>query len=127
MIIAAYLRQPADETGDPGTTTISALVLLAAAWLSDWLGHRGLYVVSLIAGLTDVDAITFTSLRLHALEKLPVAIVIDFIPLAILSNIAFKSAVAFVLVGWNMARHAIAGVGPTAIGLIAAWAVLRVI
>jgi len=104
-----------------------ALVLLAAAWLSDWLGHRGLYVVSLIAGLTDVDAITLTSLRLHALEKLPVAIVIDVITLAILSNIAFKSAVAFVLGGWNMARHAIAGMGAIAIGLIAAWAVLRVL
>ena len=104
-----------------------ALVLLAAAWLSDWLGHRGLYVVSLIAGLTDVDAITLTSLRLHALDKLPVAIVIDVITLAILSNIAFKSSVAFVLGGWNMARHAIAGMGAIAIGLIAAWAVLRVI
>jgi hypothetical protein len=52
---------------------------------------------------------------------------IDIVTLAILSNIAFKSAVTFVLGGRGMARHAIAGMGAIAIGMIAAWAVLRVL
>ena len=34
----------------------AALVLLAAAWLSDHAGNRGLYALAFVSGLTDVDA-----------------------------------------------------------------------
>ncbi len=102
-----------------------AIVLLAAAWLSDWLGHRGLYFVALVSGLTDVDAITLTSLRLHNLGKLTVAAAVNAITLATLANLAFKSALVLVIGGWNMARHAIAGMGALGLGLIVAWAILR--
>src|SRR5512139_2239600 len=67
-----------------------AVVLLAAAWLSDWLGARGLYAVALVSGLTDVDAITLSSLRLHNLDKLSVSVVVNVVVLAVLSNLAFK-------------------------------------
>ena len=102
-----------------------AVVLLAAAWLSDWLGARGLYAVALVSGLTDVDAITLSSLRLHNLDKLPAALVVNVITLAVLSNLAFKSALALVVGGWPMARHAIAGMGALGLGLIAAWAIIQ--
>jgi uncharacterized membrane protein (DUF4010 family) len=108
-----------------GFGALYAIVLLAAAWLSDWLGNRGLYVVALVSGLTDVDAITLTSLRLHHLGKLPVSAVVNVITLATLANLVFKSALVLVIGGWNMARHAIAGMGAVGIGLIVAWAILR--
>lgn len=102
-----------------------AVVLLAAAWLSDWLGARGLYAVALVSGLTDVDAITLSSLRLHNLDRLPAALVVNVITLAVLSNLAFKSALALVVGGWPMARNAIAGMGALGLGLIAAWAIIH--
>ena len=102
-----------------------AVVLLAAAWLSDWLGARGLYGVALVSGLTDVDAITLSSLRLHNLDKLSVAVVVNVVILAVLANLVFKSALTLVIGGWQMARHAIAGMGTVGLGMIAAWAIMR--
>jgi len=102
-----------------------AMVLLASAWLSDWLGTRGLYAVALVSGLTDVDAITLSSLRLHNLDKLSVTVVVNVITLATLANLLFKSALALVIGGWHMARHAMAGMGAVALGLLLAWAIMR--
>jgi uncharacterized membrane protein (DUF4010 family) len=100
-------------------------VLLAAAWLSDWLGTRGLYGVALVSGLTDVDAITLSSLRLLSLDKLTVTIAVNVVTLATLANLAFKSALALFIGGWKMARHAMAGMGAVGLGMIVAWAIIR--
>lgn len=108
-----------------GFGLLYAGVLLAAAWLSDWLGNRGLYAVALVSGLTDVDAITLSSLRLHDLEKLSAGVVVNVITLAMLSNLAFKSALTLAIGGWHMARHAIAGMATAGLGMAAAWAIIR--
>lgn len=102
-----------------------AAVLLAAAWLSDWLGTRGLYAVALLSGLTDVDAITLSSLRLFNLDKLPAAAVVNVIVLATLANLLFKAGLALVVGGPRMARHAAAGMGAVGLGLLLAWAIMR--
>jgi len=101
------------------------VVLLAAAWLSDWLGTSGLYGVALVSGLTDVDAITLSSLRLHNLDKLSAAVVVNVITLALLANLAFKSILTLSIGGWEMARHAVAGMGTVGLGLIVTWAIIR--
>ena len=123
---------PALAMGNPtelcpalGFGLIYAVVLLAAAWLSDWLGNRGLYAVALVSGLTDVDAITLSSLRLHNLDRLPVGILVNVITLAVLANLVFKSLLTLAIGGWHMARHAIAGMGAAGLGLVAAWAIIR--
>lgn len=100
-------------------------VLLAAAWLSDWLGTRGLYGVALVSGLTDVDAITLSSLRLLSLDKLTVTVAVNVVTLATLANLAFKSALALFIGGWKMARHAMAGMGAVGLGMIVAWAIIH--
>jgi uncharacterized membrane protein (DUF4010 family) len=129
--------QPQDELpalamGNPtelrtalGFGLLYAVVLLAAAWLSDWLGTRGLYAVALVSGLTDVDAITLSSLRLHNLDKLSVAVAVNVIVLGVLANLVFKSVLTFTIGGWRMARHAVAGMGALGLGLVAAWAIIR--
>ena len=99
-------------------------VLLAAAWLSDWLGNSGLYGVALVSGLTNVDAITLSSLRLHNLDRLSAGVLVNVITLAILSNLVFKSVLAFSIGGARLARHAIAGMGAVALGLILGWAIV---
>lgn len=123
---------PALAMGNPtelrtalGFGLLYAAVLLAAAWLSDWLGTRGLYAVALVSGLTDVDAIALSSLRLHNLGKLPVGILVNVITLAVLANLLFKSMLTLAIGGWPMARHAMAGMGALGLGLVAAWAIIR--
>jgi len=123
---------PALAMGNPtelrtalGFGLMYGVVLLAAAWLSDWLGNRGLYAVAVVSGLTDVDAITLSSLRLLNLDTLSAAVAVNVITLATLANLAFKSALALFIGGWQMARHAIAGMGALGLGMVVAWAIMR--
>ena len=53
------------------------------------------------------------------------AVLVNVITLATLANLAFKSALALVIGGWQMARHAIAGMGAAGLGLVLAWAIIR--
>jgi uncharacterized membrane protein (DUF4010 family) len=100
-----------------------AVVLLASAWLADFAGPRGLYAVASVAGLTDVDAITLSTLRLFNLGTIKIDEATFAIILAFISNLIFKSALVWTIAGWKVARHAIAGMGAIALGLCLAWAV----
>ena len=78
---------------------IYAAVLLLSAWLVDVAGSKGMYTASLISGLTDVDAITLSSLRLYGLGSLSSAQVAISIVLAVSANSVFKLAVVWVVGG----------------------------
>ena len=119
------MSNPTELRTAMGFGLMYAAVLLAAAWLSDWLGTRGLYAVALVSGLTDVDAITLSSLRLFNLDKLSADAVVNVIVLATLANLVFKAGLAFAVGGRRMARHAAAGMGAVGLGLILAWAIMR--
>lgn len=95
-----------------------ALVLLAAAWLSEMAGSRGLYALAFVSGLTDVDAITLSSLRLYALERLELGVTVTAIGIAMLANLAFKLGIAAVIGGRALGARAAIGMGGVALGLI---------
>ena len=101
---------------------VYAVVLLASAWLADLAGPRGLYAVAAIAGLTDVDAITLSSLRLFKLGHLTVQQASNAIVLALLANLLFKSGLVWVIGGRKLAGPAIAGMAAMALGLCVVWA-----
>ena len=81
-----------------------AIVLLAAAWLSDVVGSGGLFVLSFISGLTDVDAITLSSARLADQGNISLAESATAITLAVLSNMLFKAAVSIAVGGRTVGR-----------------------
>ena len=88
---------------------IYVLVLLAAAWLSDIAGNRGLYTVAAISGLTDVDAITLSSLRLLDLDKLSGNDVAMSIAIAFLANMLLKFGLVLFIGGKKLAKHVVPG------------------
>jgi uncharacterized membrane protein (DUF4010 family) len=99
-----------------------AVVLLAAAWLSDVAGSRGLYLLALASGLTDVDAISLSSLRLFSQGKLVAEQAVLAITIAYLSNLAFKFGLLTFFGGRALARHAAPSMGAAALGvLVGAW------
>jgi len=98
-----------------------AVVLFAAAWLSDWAGSQGVYAVALVSGLTDVDAITLSSLRLFNLGNLQIEQTVNTILLAVLANIAFKSGLAGVIGGGALAKRVLPGMAAVAAGLVCGW------
>jgi uncharacterized membrane protein (DUF4010 family) len=101
-----------------GFGALYAIVLLLAAWLSNIAGTSGLYMLALVSGLTDVDAITLSSLRLHELGSLSKPEAVTAISIALLSNIAFKLGIVFTIggpaLGWPVLRGmllVVAGIG----------------
>lgn len=102
-----------------------AVVILAVAFARDRLGQSGLYGVSVLAGLTDVDAISLSTARLVAQDDLPVGTGWRMILVACLSNLVFKGGVAIFLGSRPFARvvtlsFTVAIV--VGIGLLAFWA-----
>ena len=115
---------PVPETKNPTEMRTAAafgliygIVLFFAAWLSDIAGSSGLYAVALISGLTDVDAITLSSLRLYELGKLEATQAVTAISLAILSNIGFKLGLIFFIGNALLAKQCILGMLATAAGI----------
>lgn len=74
-----------------------AVVLVAVAAAKDYFGRQGLYVVALISGLTDVDAITLSTARLVESARLDAATGWRLILVATLSNLVFKAGTVAVL------------------------------
>ncbi len=88
---------------------IYVVILLGAAWLSDIAGHKGLYAIAAISGLTDVDAITLSSLRLFDLEKMSEQHAIISIAIAFLTNMLLKFGLVFFIGGRHLAKHVVIG------------------
>jgi len=96
---------------------IYGIILFCSAWLSDIAGSKGLYTVALLSGLTDVDAITLSSLRLYEMGKLQATETVMAISLGILSNIGFKLGLVCFIGSTLLAKQCISGMLATAAGI----------
>ena len=95
-----------------------ALILVLSAWLKDIADDQGLYLLALISGLTDVDAITLSTLRLFGANNIGATQAVTTITLALLANLVFKSGLIVVLGGRALARRTWFGMLAVATGLI---------
>lgn len=109
---------PAELRTALGFGLLYVIVLLGAAWMQDFAGSRGLYMVALVSGLTDVDAITLSSLRLFNLGQLSQHQAATSIALAFISNLAFKFGMVIFIGGKNLARYVATGFVAMACGVL---------
>lgn len=103
-----------------------ALVLLAVAVARDLLGHPGLYALALLAGLTDMDAITLSAsaMAAHPTTPLAPALAWRLILTAALANLLFKALTATALGGRRLALHLAPAFAPliaAGLGLLIFW------
>lgn len=100
----AYRRAPRTavegEAGPPAGLAAAvifgllyALVLLAVAAADARFGDAGLYVVAVLSGLTDVDAITLSTTQLMDSGRVPIDTGWRMVIVGALSNILFKAGV----------------------------------
>ena len=111
------VRNPTEIRTALGFGALYAVVLFCSAWLSDVAGAKGMYVVALASGLTDVDAITLSSLRLFSIDKLSAGQAVTAIALAVLSNLTFKAGLIVTLGGWKLARLTLPALLAVAVGI----------
>lgn len=99
-------------------------VLLLSSWLQDVAGSGGLYLVALASGLTDVDAITLSTLRLFNQQTLTANPAVVAIGLASLSNLIFKSGLVIAIGGKGLAHRVLPGLAAIGVGFVAGIALL---
>lgn len=109
---------PAELHSAIGFGLLYVIVLLASAWMADLAGSQGLYAVALVSGLTDVDAITLSSLRLFNLGQLSEQQTVTAIAIAFLSNVAFKFGMVVFIGGRVLARQVAIGFAAIACGVL---------
>jgi uncharacterized membrane protein (DUF4010 family) len=109
---------PAELRTAIGFGLLYVVVLLGAAWMQDIAGSQGLYAVAMVSGLTDVDAITLSSLRLLNLGQLSEYQAVTAIALAFTANLAFKFGMVMFIGGWTLARLVATGFGAMTCGVL---------
>lgn len=80
-------------------------ILVASRWATDTFGDAGTYLAGMLAGLTDVDAITLTMANLVKSKALEPEVASRTIVIAVASNTVVKAIMAVVLGGWPFARR----------------------
>ena len=90
-------REPADLKTAFTFAALYVVVLFAVAYAKERAGARGLYLVSALSGLTDVDAITLSVARLVGSSQIDGAQGWRLVVVGLLSNLVFKGAMAAVL------------------------------
>lgn len=93
------INNPAELRSALGFAVLYASVLLLVAWLADLAGNQGVYAAALVSGLTDVDAITLSSLRMFGLGEFSASQVTTTIVLAIFANTVFKLGIVLAIGG----------------------------
>lgn len=112
------IKNPTELQAAFSFAAVYAAVVFLSTWLSDVAGEKGLYALALISGLTDVDAIALSVLRLFNLDQQGAQTVAIAIVLAVLSNMAFKLAMVLVVGGKDLFRRCGIAMGAVAMGLI---------
>lgn len=94
-----------------------AAVMLASKLLQQWVGSTGLYLLSGVAGLADVDAIALSMAQMGG-DGVVLAVAATAITIAVFVNTGVKAALVGGLCGGTMARRTIMAMG----GMVAAGA-----
>jgi uncharacterized membrane protein (DUF4010 family) len=87
-------RNPAQLGTAIGFGAVYALVLLFSAWANEVLGVGGVLALAAGSGLTDVDAITLSSMQMLEREALSPVLALTAVAIAIGSNLVFKTVAA---------------------------------
>lgn len=97
-------------------------ILLLVAFTKKHFGNEGLYIVAIISGLTDVDAITLSLSQMIKGERLQTDFGWKLILLASISNLVFKGIMAIVIGAKEMIKWIVIAFGiAIASGLLIIW------
>jgi uncharacterized membrane protein (DUF4010 family) len=88
---------PSDLRAAVAFGLLYAAVLLGIAAARRWLEAPGLYAVAALSGLTDVDAITLSTVKLVQAGRLEIAVGWRIVLIGVLANLVFKGAAAVAL------------------------------
>jgi uncharacterized membrane protein (DUF4010 family) len=105
---AAFKMQDQKNPAELKSAVIFGLLYTVISFLSaaakDKFGNEGLYVVSVLSGLTDMDAITLSTAKMTEQKNIEASLGWRLILIAFLSNLVFKGGVAMVIGGKQLGK-----------------------
>lgn len=81
-----------------------AVIRFLSAAANDKFGNEGLYVVSILSGLTDMDAITLSTAKMTEQKNIDASLGWRLILVAFLSNLVFKGGIAIIIGGKELGK-----------------------
>ncbi|MFN0069285.1 MAG: MgtC/SapB family protein [Limisphaerales bacterium] len=118
-VAGADLGNPSELRAALAFAGLYLAVLMAVAWAKERFGTAGLFVVAVLSGLTDMDAITLSLGRMTQKAQLPPDTAWRLVFTAAVSNTVFKAGMAVAL-----GHRALRGPALAAFGVIGASAAL---
>lgn len=118
-VAGADLGNPSELRAALAFAGLYLAVLMAVAWAKERFGTAGLFVVAVLSGLTDMDAITLSLGRMTQKAELPPDTAWRLVFTAAVSNTVFKAGMAVAL-----GHRALRGPALAAFGVIGASAAL---
>ncbi len=118
------VHPPSDLKPAIGFGLLYLVVLVGAATARDYFGQSGLYVVAVISGLTDMDAITLSVAQLVQAEQIEPEVCWRVVLLGAMANLSFKFGVITVLGHPHLKRMTARALGVSLAGgaaLLAFW------
>jgi uncharacterized membrane protein (DUF4010 family) len=116
------LRNPFRMLAAIQFAALFAIVLLATKLVSTWLPQQGIYVVAVLSGTVEVDAITLSVARMASRSELGASIASEAIVLAAVTNSVMKWVYAMVLGDAALRRRLLLPGGIVVVGgAIALW------
>lgn len=118
----ATMASPFDLGTALGFGIFLALMAVLVPAAREWLGHSGIYALSAVSGLADVDPILISLARQQGGGALPAATTAVALGLAALSNSLVKASIAWSTGGAAMGRQVTLGLGLSLLaGATAVW------
>ncbi len=115
---AVSTRNPAEIISAAIFAVSFAGILFLVAWMNDVFADAGVFLVSFLSGLTDIDAITVSNVKLVSDNVLDPSIAVYAIILAFFANLAFKLGIVFVFADKKLRLPIFAGYLSLAIGIL---------
>jgi uncharacterized membrane protein (DUF4010 family) len=97
------LKSPIELGSALGYGAVLAVLFVSIRAVEAWFGKSGIYILSALSGITDVDAVSL-SLAQSAKVDLPLSVATAGILIAAMVNTLVKAILATVIGGWKLAR-----------------------
>lgn len=110
-------QNPTQLTTALGFGALYGAILLFSAWANDVLGTGGVLALAVASGLTDVDAITLSSMQMFSQQALGRETALMAVALAIASNLVFKAVMVSVIGGRRLRGPVIRSFAAVLLGL----------
>ncbi len=113
------VKNPAELGPALGFALLFGTILVLTAWTQQAVGTSGMYVIAALSGLTDVDAISLSAMRLQQAGDLAANATVIVILIAYGANLAFKLGVVYSIGGRTLGHRVLRGFIAALGGLLA--------